>query len=224
MVLKDIFRSLDRRTFLKLLSMTGIAALVEPRRLMASLIQTDLSRLIFVEDKAATTGFSINASVVQEMVNDGITVLANNPSIGEAWKSLLPGITPTHTVAIKVNAFNPLVPTHPEVTYAAVNGLKQMLFGSEFFPENNIIIYDRWNIHLVDAGYTTNTSDIGVRCFGTIGTDVGYSTQTFNVNGVTQRLTSILTEMANYLINISILKNHDAAGATLCLKNHYGTC
>jgi uncharacterized protein (DUF362 family) len=223
MILKDIFQSLDRRTFLKLLSITGIAALVEPRRLVASLAQDDLSRLIFVENKAATTGFSINAGVVQEMVNDGITVLANIPDIGEAWKSLLPGITPVNTIGIKVNCFNSLMPAHPEVTYAVANSLKKMYFGTGYFPENNIIIYDVANMHLRDSGYTINTSDTGVRCFGTIETGIGYSAPIYDVNGIFQGLSNILVEMIDYLINISVLKNHGLAGATLCLKNHYGT-
>jgi hypothetical protein len=30
--------------------------------------------------------------------------------------------------------------------------------------------------------------------------------------------------MADYMVNISVLKNHGTAGVTLCLKNHYGTC
>ena len=223
MILKDMFQSLDRRTFLKFLSATGIAALIEPRRLLASMSQNNMSRFIFVENKAATTGFTINASVVQNMVNKGITLLANTPDLGEAWKSLLPGITPAHTVAVKVNAFSSQIPTHPDVTYAVVNSLRQMCFGAEYFPENNIIIYDRWQVHLADAGYTINTSGTGVRCFGTIGSSVGYSSETYSVNGVTQRLSNIVTEMADYLINIAVLKNHAAAGVTGCMKNHYGT-
>jgi hypothetical protein len=30
--------------------------------------------------------------------------------------------------------------------------------------------------------------------------------------------------MADYIVNVSVLKNHNMAGVTLCLKNHYGTC
>lgn len=44
------------------------------------------------------------------------------------------------------------------------------------------------------------------------------------MGGRSQRLSKIVTEMADYMINLSVLKNHGIAGATLCLKNHYGTC
>jgi uncharacterized protein (DUF362 family) len=114
--------------------------------------------------------------------------------------------------------------THPDVTNTVVNGLKQMLFGGLFFPENNIIIYDRTNYELQSGGYTLNTSGTGLRCFGTNQSGVGYSTQYYSVNGSSQRLSSIITDMADYIINLSVLKNHSMSGVTLCLKNHYGTC
>jgi hypothetical protein len=99
-----------------------------------------------------------------------------------------------------------------------------MMFGGTPFPANNIIIFDRTNWELQSAGYTLNTSGTGVRCFGTNESGVGYSTETFDVNYSTQTLSTIVTEMADYLINASVLKNHGMAGVTLCLKNHYGTC
>ena len=30
--------------------------------------------------------------------------------------------------------------------------------------------------------------------------------------------------MSDYMINLSVLKNHGTAGVTLSMKNHYGTC
>jgi hypothetical protein len=99
-----------------------------------------------------------------------------------------------------------------------------MSFGGTPFPENNIIIFDRTNNELDSSGYTLNTSGTGVRCFGTNSTGVGYSSETYDVNGSTQRISKIVTEMADFMINLSVLKNHGTGGVTLCLKNHYGTC
>ncbi len=99
-----------------------------------------------------------------------------------------------------------------------------MSFGVGNFPENNIIIFDRTNYELTSAGYTINTSENGVRCFGTNNSGVGYSSESYSVNGSNQKISTIVTEMADYIINLGVLKNHSIAGATLCLKNHYGTC
>lgn len=224
MNLEDTIQGIDRRTFLKIVSLTGMAALMSPRDVMSLLTPADLSRVVIVENSNATELPLIDAEIVQGMMDDAIRALTCIPDVGLAWKSLFPGITPTSTVAIKINAFSALTPTHPEVTYAVVNGLKEMIIDSVPFPENNIVIFDNANIRLTNAGYVLNTSTAGVRCFGTIGSGVGYTTETFDVNGAPQRISNIVAEMADYLINISVLKNHGAAGVTLCLKNHYGTC
>jgi uncharacterized protein (DUF362 family) len=224
MPLKNILRNINRRTFLKAASITGIAGLVFPRNLFASLAPTQLSRVVIVEDSIATSGFSIDAAVVQVMMDRGIMALSGQYDVGEAWKAQFPGINASSTIAIKLNCLNSRLPSHIEVTDAVVEGLKQMSFGGSPFPENNIIIYDNENYYLTACGYTINTSASGVRCFGTDSSGVGYSSETYTVNGSNQRISTIVTEMADYLINISCLKNHGIAGVTLCLKNHYGTC
>ncbi len=156
------------------------------------------------------------------MTDSGIQSLTGLHDIGEAWKSIFPFINSSSVIAIKVNCINSNMPTHPEVTNAVVNGLKMMSFGGELFPENNIIIYDRVSTELIECGYTVNYTDIGVRCYGTGG--AGYSSEYYDVNGTNQTISKIVTEEADYLINISVLKNHNMSGVTLCLKNHYGTC
>lgn len=216
------FRS-DRRRFLLRATTAGVAALVLPRRAFA-VDSLALSRVIIVDDASATNGNAINTSVVQAMVNSGIRSLAQATDIGEAWKSLLQGVGPSSRIAIKVNCINSLMATHPAVTNAVVSSLKKMSFSGTPIPENNMIIFDRTTGELRSAGYTINTSSSGVRCFGTDTSGFGYSSQTFNVAGSNQRLSKILTDTVDFLINIAVLKNHGDAGVTLCLKNHYGTC
>ena len=215
---------IHRRTFLKIASITGAAGLVYPQELVSGLARQEKSRVVLIEDTSATVGLSIDPGVVQSMVNCGIINLAQQSHVGEAWKTLLSGVTESSIVAIKVNCINSSMPTHPEVAYAVANSLTQMDFGGLPFPENNIIIFDRTNGELNSSGYTLNTSGTGIRCFGTNDSGAGYSTEVFDVNDVDQTLSTIVTEMADYLINVSVLKNHGIAGATICLKNHYGTC
>lgn len=220
----DFSKRIDRCAFLKIASITGAAGLIHPEKVLSGLASQDLSRVVLIEDTSATIGLSIDGGVVQSMVNCGIITLAGRSHIGEAWKTLLPGVTESSIIAIKVNCINSSMPTHPQVAYAVANSLMQMEFGGLPLPENNIIIFDRTSGELSSSGYTLNTSDTGIRCFGTNDSGTGYSGETYSVNGVDQRLSRIVTEIADYLINISVLKNHGMAGATLCLKNHYGTC
>ena len=219
----DFLRNMDRRTFLRIVSVTGTAGLIYPHSVISSFMPTATSRVVIVEDETATSGTSINENTVRVMVDRGIKTLAQQADISDAWKALLPGINETHTIAIKVNCINSSMPTHPQVTYTVVESLKQMVFETNTFPENHIIIFDRTTGELRSCGYTINTSNTGVRCFGTDTSGVGYSSENYDVAGQLKRISKIVTVMANYLINISVLKNHGTSGVTLCLKNHYGT-
>jgi uncharacterized protein (DUF362 family) len=221
----ELADAIGRRSFMRLISAAGVAGLVYPGSLMGALGGTDPSRVVLVSDDDATSGLSIDEAVVQDIVDCGIVNLTRIADVGEAWKSLFPGIATGSVIAVKINCRHSSMPTHPPVTFAVVNGLKQIAFGGTPFPENNIIIYDLENDALTSSGYTLNTSSNGVRCFGNDQPGIGYSTETYNVNGVSERLSRIVTEMADYIVNISVLKNHGGvAGVTLCLKNHLGSC
>ena len=218
----DFLRTLDRRTFLRILSFTGVSGLVYPRRVISSLASLPSSRVVVVEDDSATSGTTISSDAVQVMVDSAVRMLARKDDVSAAWMGLMPELGPSSVIAIKVNGINTSMPTHPEVTYAVVGSLKRVSFGGEPFAENNIIIFDRGSPPLARSGYTLNRTSTGVRCIET--PTVGYSDERYDVADSSQRLSKIVTEMADYLINISVLKNHGIAGATLCMKNHYGTC
>ena len=211
-----------RRAFLKRTAV-GLTVLALPRRLLAS-GPTANTRVIIVDDPASITGLTPDPAVVQTMVNAGIRSLAQTSDLNLAWQSLLPGVAPTSRIALKVNCINSSLSTHPAVAGAVANSLKQLNFSGIPFPENNIIIFDRTAGELQSAGYVINTSSTGVRCFGTNSSGVGYSTATYSVAGQTQRLSKIVTDTADFLINLAVLKNHGDGGVTLCMKNHYGTC
>jgi uncharacterized protein (DUF362 family) len=206
--------SSNRRTFLKTISLAGVSGLLLPKYLRAK-AQAN-SRVIVVEDAAATTGNSINTSVVQTMVDSGIKSLAQNDDVGEAWKTLLPGVSASSVIALKVNCLFTLC-THPIVTLAVADSLSRMMFSGSPFPENSIIIYDMSGLDS-NGGYTINTGSTGIRCMHT-----GW-TGSYDVAGVNEQLSSILVNEADFLINIAVLKNHSMSGVSLCLKNNYGTC
>ena len=220
----EFLSRIDRRTFLKIVSITGAAGLIYPRKLISGMSPLALSRVVIIEDGSATSGLTIDADVVQSMVNCGIMSLTQEYDLGAAWKSLFPGVSETSVIGIKVGCLNTTVPTHPEVTYAVANALTEMDFGGTPFPENNIIIFDRRNDELSTSGYTLNEGGSGIRCYGTDSVSGGYTAETYTVHNRTQRLSRIAVEQVDYIVNIAALKNHTIAGVTMCLKNHFGTC
>ncbi|MBC8277472.1 MAG: DUF362 domain-containing protein [FCB group bacterium] len=183
----------------------------------------DPSSVVVVTDEGCTTGSTINTDILQIVADTAITVYTGIGDVGEAWISLFPGITSDSVIGIKVSLLNSSVPTNPETADAVINGLLQMPVTGGLNP-NNIIIWDRTNYDLSNAGYTINTGGTGVRCFGTNQHGVGYDyANPINVNGVNSSPSKILTELTDYLINLAVLKDHSFSGATLSMKNHYGS-
>ncbi len=220
-------KGISRRDFIKYCGLGALGLIVKPNLFYAK--TPDILRngdVVQCFDENATTGNTINGSVVQIMMDASIMTLTETYDVGEAWKSVFPGVTETSIIGIKVNAINEYLSAHPVFVNCIVNGLTRMSFGTVDFARNNIIIYDRTDWELTDAGYNIyDGNDPGtVRCFGTDHSGVGYDYGTpFDVDGVTSYPTRILSEMCDYLINVAVLKDHNGAQVTLTMKNHYGT-
>ena len=182
----------------------------------------DKSRVVVVKEESAVGSDlqTINSDAVLVMVDAGIRSLTGVDDVGEAWKSLFPGLSQSKRISIKVNCINRFCSSHPEVAGAIVQGLTRMQVEGSAFPEDHIIIWDRSNWELRNAGYVINESGAGVKCYGTDGRYTG----DYDVAEKYQKLSQILTEDCDYMINLSVLKNHGDAGVTLGMKNHYGTC
>jgi uncharacterized protein (DUF362 family) len=182
------------------------------------------STVVVVKDETVLSSNRIDQKVVQVMVDAAIKKLTGIEDVGEAWKSFFPGIKQSSVISIKINCINRSLSSHPEVAYSISNGLTKMNVEGNSFFENNIIIWDRTNSELRSAGYTINTGSTGVRCFGTNQSGVGYSSTQFSVASSSQKISRILADMSDYMINLSVLKNHSTSGITASMKNHYGTC
>ena len=82
------------------------------------------------------------------------------------------------------------------------------------------MVWDRDSDELEHAGFHVSTSENRVQCFGTDRVD--YEQELVTHGSVGSRLSKILTQRCNVLINVPVLKDHDGAGVTIALKNMYG--
>jgi len=223
-------KQIDRRDFLRRTAM-GTAGLALTPALTGLPVKRvwagdDLSRVVIVTDQAASSGTAIEPDVVSVMMDRGIMELTDQGSVGQAWRSLFPGITQSSRVGIKVNCINRYLSSHPEVTQTIVDGLAAMEVDRAPFPRNNIIIWERHNYELTRAGYSiTYGSDPAThRCFGTDLSGYGYDfDRSITVQDRTLYPSVLLTQHCDYLINLSVMKNHTMAGITGSLKNHFGS-
>jgi len=190
----------------------------------------ETSRITLVRHEGAMRGDGTAIGpVVQEMVDTAILRFTGKGSLSDAWKEF---VSPDDVVGIKINALtsNNHPSTNPDLVNAVVRGLRKA-----GVPENNIIIWDRSWQELERAGYPLNTSERGIRCFGTdsLGTYRGYSIPRvrsffrFNREGhrygkVETKFSRIFADSCTALINVPVLKDHRLSGVTFCMKNMYG--
>ena len=187
----------------------------------------DVATVVEVYHPEATIDMSVQAEVVATMVDLGILTLTGEETVGEAWASIFPVITANSMISIKINTISNKsshLTVHPELVYAITSGLQLMQLGRTDFPAENIIIWDRREDELINAGFEINTSDEGVKCMACNSPGVGFDTSyPMDVSGKLEYPCTILTEQCDYLINIALVKDHYRAEGTFTLKNHYGS-
>jgi hypothetical protein len=223
-------KELSRRDFLKYVGVGALGLVVKPgllsaldRGLPAALDASDVVQC-FHED--ATSGGTINEPVVQVMMDASVKALTGLNDVGEAWKSIFPGIAQSSVISIKACNGNGLIPTHPEVVRCMINGLARMNVGGSGFPKNNVIVWEDHDSQLTQAGFTIydGADPDTVRCFGTDHAGIGYDDGvTLNINGTSAHPSRILSQMSDYLINAATLRTHNLSGVTVSMKNHYGS-
>lgn len=180
------------------------------------------SDVIEVYSKQVTKGRKINRQVCKKMLEQGIKRLTGTNDARAGLKKIFPGINTRKKISIKINTINSSCPTHPEAVYALCDIITSMQVPGGKFPSNNIIIWDREEEELKNAGYSINTSQRGVKVIANETNGYGF-TKAYKVYGVRQQLAKILLEETDYLVNFAVLKHHGLADVTLTMKNHYGS-
>jgi len=216
---------MDRRDFLKILAATGLYA---PSLKAAGAVENPASRepypgagkVLVVHHAGATDrGYRIDRETIRFMIDRGIVEFTGANDIASAWGKIFPGYRPGKAVGIKVNTINNLVPTHPELVLALADSMVEA-----GVRPGDIIIWDRWTRSLRKARYPVNLYGNRVRCFGTDEPGVGHDGKNrAAVAGRRLKLSRILTDLSQYLVNAPVLKDHKITGLTFALKNHYGT-
>ena len=173
------------------------------------------SRVVVVRDDALAQD-SPDPKRVRELLDEAARMLAGDARPADAWARWF---KPSDRVSIKVNCLG--FATSPVVAVALAEAI-----GSAGVAPERIILWDRSDRELKAAGYTLRTSGTGVRCFGTDALasrgGEGYASQIATSGAIGSLYSRILTEETTALASAAILKDHNLAGLTCCLKNFYG--
>jgi hypothetical protein len=102
-------------------------------------------RVVEVRDPRSLVDDKVDAAVVREMLEQGITRLTGK-GMKESFALLF---RPDDVVGLKVNPVGPVINTRPEVTEAVIRWLVD-----SGLPKENVIIWDRFEFSLKQVGYT----------------------------------------------------------------------
>lgn len=186
-------------------------------------VEEQLTPLIEATSEKVWNGDLLDDQVVNEMIDRAMMKLTDLDSAKEAWKDF---VLPTDIVGIKINPLaGKRLSTHRVIVDKIIDGL----YGAGILS-NQIIIWDRFESHLINAGYEINQSSRGVRCFASDSRGVGYDDEVFyetekdvkerRENGsIVSRYTNLLTKELTVVINVPVMKHNGIAGVSGCLKN-----
>lgn len=188
-------------------------------------------RVVAVEHARSIVDGKFQRDAISQMLHGGLMQLTGAPSKEEAWGAFF---EPGDVVGIKLNPVGrPEVISSPETVNEIIAGLRMA-----GVPLKNIVAYDRYKREFLDAGFDKWLPE-GVRW--TWGTDEphplqldmdGYDAAEYvemplvlpeadpkNPHHRRSYLSKFITKDVNKLINLCMVKHHQSAGVTACLKN-----
>lgn len=174
--------------------------------------QVPANRVVVARDASAVQDAGIDRAKVSALLDSAMAALSPAKDAGAAWRALF---RPSDVVAIKVNCLaGPPLSSHPDLVEPIVAALRQHVGLSE----RSTIVYDRDSGELAAAGFERGK---GYRRLGT--DEVGYDAEPTTVLQAGSCYSRIISEQATAILNVPVLKDHDLAGLSGALKNHFGS-
>jgi uncharacterized protein (DUF362 family) len=172
------------------------------------------SRVVVARDpQLRGSGSAVDSGRILALLDRAMQTLFDRDHPAEAWAKV---VRPGDTVGLKVNTLGGRgIATSPLLVAAICERLQQA-----GIKASDIVVWDRDSNELERAGFHISIGGNRVQCYGTDRVD--YEEDLVAYGSVGSRLSKILTQRTNVLINLPVLKDHDGAGVTIALKNMYG--
>ncbi|MGA7379569.1 MAG: DUF362 domain-containing protein [Terriglobales bacterium] len=172
------------------------------------------SRVVIARDAMLRgVGTTVDSRRMLSLLDHATQALFDRDNPTETWKKL---VRPGETVGLKVNALGGRgFSSNLQLIEAICERLQEA-----GIKANDIVVWDRDSDELEHAGFHVLTGGNRVQCYGTDRVD--YEQELVTHGSVGSRLSKILTQRCDVLINVPVLKDHDGAGVSIALKNMYG--
>jgi uncharacterized protein (DUF362 family) len=179
-------------------------------------IKMNGSRVVVIKAKSvfAPDGDMVRLKIA-EMLSLGFRHLTGARETGEGLTRLF---ARGDRIGIKVNTIGGRkISTRPELSLS----LAELLIKNGQ-PDRNIVIWDRTNRELREAGYSLSDRPNGLKIFATDTAGAGYETEIISHRNIGSLFSTIQTNFVTASISLAILKDHGLAGVTAGMKNYFG--
>jgi uncharacterized protein (DUF362 family) len=157
-----------------------------------------------------------DVKILARMYARGIQLLTGQSDAASGLRTIF---SPADRIGIKVNAIaGRELTTPPDVSLPLARQLTQI-----DLKEKNIIIWDRTNRELKEAGYRLNIENNGPKIFGTDTAGAGYAAEPVTHLNIGSLFSNIQTNFVTASVSLAVLKDHGMAGITAGMKNYFGT-
>lgn len=162
-----------------------------------------------------SSGNEINERFLASMYSQGLFTLTGQ----SRWKDCLHSFLPMRdNIGIKINTIGGRsISTRPVTSLCLARILSE-----NQDEKRDVIVWDRTNRELRDAGYTLNLNQKGIKVFGTDTQGTGYSRNLVSHLNIGSLFSTIQTDLISSSISLAILKDHGMAGVTAGMKNYFG--
>jgi len=175
-----------------------------------------MSRVVIVRGKKNLfSGKELNINILTRMYEQGLAALTEQNNQKDSFNCIF---QLENKIGIKINTIGGKnISTRPEAALCLANVLTK-----NHTQDRNIIIWDRTNRELKDAGYDLNINRRGIKIFGTDTQSIGYNKNLIAHHNIGSLFSSIQTDHISASISLAILKDHGLAGVTGGMKNYFG--
>ncbi|MGB8952397.1 MAG: DUF362 domain-containing protein [Candidatus Aminicenantales bacterium] len=175
-----------------------------------------VSKVVMVKGKGVwLSDGDLDLQKLRRMYESGIQLLTGRQSFQEGLNALF---SQRDRVGIKINTIGGrMLSTRPEVSLL----LAQLLIEGRI-QEKDIVIWDRTNQELKEAGYSLSLARSRLKVFGTDTAGAGYATDLVSHLNIGSLFSTIQSNFVTASVSLAIVKDHGLAGITAGMKNYFG--
>ena len=197
----------------QILSRRGLLGACLAGTLGSGVATPEKSRVVTARDPLLhPAGGAVDSARVLAVLDRAVQSLYRSDSPLGAWKQI---VRPGEVVGLKVNC---LAGRGASTNRVLVEAICERLQQSGI-PPKNIVIFDRLNADLENAGYRLDSNPNRIRYVGNDST--GYEADLSVFGSAGSRICQTLG-LCDAVINVPVLKDHGIVGVTLALKNFFG--